>query len=234
MKLITYISLALIISLSSCSRSTNSPEFIEKATGRYLYNSDEVIEVFFKENDLYMIWRGANNIKPLKVNDSTFFVKEMNEKIQFLTDPSDQKEYMVLVPKEENKPTEYNFKKLADHEKVPSEFLLNNDYEMALKGYLAIKEKDSLNSAIDEKAINSWGYKKLRENDHLTAINIFKINTALHPSSSNVYDSLGQAFLESGDTIQAIDNYKRSLALDSGNARAKRTLERLEKKDELN
>ena len=88
MKLITYISLAFIISLASCSSSTNSPEFIEKATGRYLYNSDEVIEVFFKENDLYMIWRGASNIKPLKVNDSTFFVKEMNEKIQFLKDPS--------------------------------------------------------------------------------------------------------------------------------------------------
>jgi tetratricopeptide (TPR) repeat protein len=178
-----------------------------------------------------MIWRGASNIKPLKVNDSTFYVKEMNEKIQFLTNPSDLQEYMVLVPKEENNLVEYNFKKLASDEKVPSEYLLNDNYEKALNGYLDIKEKDSLDTAIDERAINSWGYKKLRENDHLTAINIFKINTALHPASSNVYDSLGQAFLKSGDTIQAIDNYKRSLALDSGNARAKRVLERLEKKD---
>lgn len=231
MKLIAYISLFFIISLLSCSNSNNSPEFIEKATGRYLYNSDEVIEVYFKENNLYMIWRGANNIKPLKVNDNTFYVKEMNEKIQFLKNPSDQQEYIVLVPKEDNKEIEYNFKKLARDEKVPSEYLLNNDYEMALKGYLAIKEKDSLDTAIDERAINSWGYKKLRENDHSMAINIFKINTFLHPASSNVYDSLGQAFLESGDTIQAIDNYKRSLALDSGNARARRVLESLEKKD---
>jgi hypothetical protein len=231
MKLITYISLSFIISLLSCSNSNNSSEFIAKTTGRYLYNSDEVIEVYFKENNLYMIWRGASNIKPLKVNDSTFYVKEMNEKIQFLTNPSDLQEYMVLVPKEGNNLVEYNFKKLASDEKVPSEYLLNDNYEKALNGYLDIKEKDSLDTAIDERAINSWGYKKLRENDHLTAINIFKINIALHPASSNVYDSLGQAFLKSGDTIQAIDNYKRSLALDSGNARAKRVLERLEKKD---
>jgi predicted negative regulator of RcsB-dependent stress response len=46
-----------------------------------------------------------------------------------------------------------------------------------------------------------------------------------------VYDSLGEAFMKSGDTIEAIKNYKKSLALDSGNRRAKRILEKLENKD---
>lgn len=52
-----------------------------------------------------MEWRGAKKIKPLKVDDTTFFVKEMNEKIQFLVNPENQTTYIVLVPKEENKPS---------------------------------------------------------------------------------------------------------------------------------
>ncbi|MDO9038627.1 MAG: hypothetical protein Q7U59_09810 [Lutibacter sp.] len=106
-----------------CSNNANDPEFIKKATGRYLYNSDEVVKVYFEENEMFLAWRGANKIKPLKVDDATFFVKEMNEKIQFLTNPATQKDYLVLVPKEENKPVVYNFMKLNEGEKVPSEFL---------------------------------------------------------------------------------------------------------------
>jgi len=71
----------------NCSNNTNTPEFIKKATGRYLYNSDEIVEVYFQESELYMKWRGATNIRPLKVDENTFFVKEMNEKIQFLNNP---------------------------------------------------------------------------------------------------------------------------------------------------
>ena len=33
---------------------------------------------------------------------------------------------------------------------------------------------------------------------------IFKINVALYPTSSNVYDSLAEAFMKSGDTVKAI------------------------------
>ncbi len=213
-----------------CSNNFNEPEFIKKATGRYLYNSDEVIHIYFEENEMYMAWRGAKKIKPLKVNDSTFFVKEMNEKIQFLTNPANQKDYMVLVPKEENKPIVYNFMKLKTDEKVPSEYLANKEFDKALEGYLAIKEKDSLDSSIDEKYLNSLGYKSLREKNFDLATEIFKINAVLYPNSSNVYDSLGEAYMKSGDTVRAIENYKKSLTYDSGNSRAKRNIKSLEKK----
>lgn len=82
-------------------------------------------------------------IKPLKVNDSIFFVKEMNEKIQFLTNPTNQKQYIVLVPKEENKPIVYNFIKLKEDERIPSEYLANKQFNKALEGYLAINKKIS-------------------------------------------------------------------------------------------
>jgi tetratricopeptide (TPR) repeat protein len=214
----------------SCNSNQNSDEFIKKANGRYLYNSDEVIQIYFEENELFMNWRGAKSIKPLKVDENTFFVKEMNEKIQFLTNPSNQQDYIVLVQKEKDEPIKYNFKKLKTNEKVPSEYLKNNEFNKALEGYLTLQKKDSLDTAIIENNFNSLGYQELREKNYKKAIHIFEINVALYPNSSNVYDSLAEAFMKRGDTIKAIENYKKSLTLDSGNKRAKRNIEKMEKK----
>ena len=120
---------ALIIGffLISCSSSNNSDEFIAKYEGRYLYNSDEVLEVYFENNDLFIKWRGANSIKPLRVTDNTFYVKEMNEKIQFLTKPESNKEYIGLVPKVDTVALIYNYKKLGENENIPSEYLRENE-----------------------------------------------------------------------------------------------------------
>ncbi len=225
-----YILLIAFITLS-CSKTDNSSEFIEQTTGRYLYNSDEVIEVYFKDHNLFMKWRGANSIKPLKLKENTFFVKEMNEKVQFLTNPANNILYLSLIPKGENKTITYNFKKLNPDEKIPSDYLKNNQFDKALAGYLNIQKIDSLDGSINESNFNSLGYNKLRKKDFKTAIQIFKINAALYPKSSNVYDSLADAYKKSGDTILALSNYKKSLVLDSGNKRAKRNIDRLENKN---
>ena len=215
----------------SCSKTSNDPNFIAQNTGRYLYNSDEIIEAYFENDILFLKWRGANNIKPLKTDDNTFFVKEMNEKIQFLTNPEDKKQYMVLVPKEVQENIVYNFRRLDNSEKVPNEYLKEENYGKALDGYLTIQAIDSLDASINENNFNNLGYKELRANQFEKAIHIFKINVALYPESPNVYDSLGEAFMKSGDTIAAINNYKKSLALDSGNRRAKNMIKKLEKKE---
>lgn len=223
----------LLLILSSlifcCSKSSNSLEFITQTSGRYLYNSDEIIEIYFDNNDLIMKWHGADKIKPIKLKDDIFFVKEMNEKIQFVTNPNDNKLYISLIPKENNTATTYNFRKLNSKEDIPGHFLKNNEYDKALNGYLAIQQKDSLDISINEMDFNSKGYDELSDNNFEDAIQIFKINVALYPNSSNVYDSLGEAFMKNGDTIQAIENYKKSLSLDSGNKRAKRQIKKLKK-----
>jgi len=218
------------ILVMSCAKTKSDPELIKNATGRYLFNSDEIVEVYFKENTLYLKWRGANSIKPLPTSKNTFFVKEMNEKIQFLTNPSDNKTYMVIVPKKESDSLQYNYRKLSEGEKIPSDYLKDNEFDKALTNYFNIKENDSLDPSISENHFNSSGYKELRDKNFELAINYFKINAELYPESSNVYDSLGEAYMKNGDTIQAISNFEKSLKLDSGNSRAKRYLKRLKKK----
>ena len=231
MKIYTFFAILSFSILLSCSSNSNSEEFINKTTGRYLYNSNEIIEVYFEENELFLKWRGAKKIKPLKVDENSFFVKEMNEKIQFSENPADQKQYISLVPKEDTISIKYNFRKLNPEEKIPSEYLANSEFDKALEGYLLIKQKDSLDPTLNENDLNSLGYRKLRDKNFEEAVSIFKINIALHPESSNVYDSLGEAYAKSGDTLQAIENYEKSLSLDSGNRSAKRQLDKLNKVD---
>ena len=220
----------LTMLLLSCSDKSNSPEFMEEATGKYLYNLDETIEVYFEENELLMKWRGKDKIVPMNLGDKTFFIKEMNEKIQFLKNPTDNIQYISLIPKEKTELITYDFRKLDKDEDVPSTYLKNKEYDKALMSYLAIKEKDSSNVFINESNFNSLGYRQLREDNFNEAIEIFKINVALYPESDNVYDSLADAYKKSGDTINAIHNYKKAIAIDSGNRGAKRFIEKYDTK----
>ena len=50
------------------------------------------------------------------------------------------------------------------------------------------------------------------------------MNAQLHPNSPNVYDSLGEAYLKSGDSLEAYNNYKKALELNPNNMRAERYL----------
>ncbi|PHR70196.1 MAG: tetratricopeptide repeat protein [Lutibacter sp.] len=213
----------------SCSKSTITPEFIKQTEGRYLYNPDETIEVYFEENELFMKWRGAEKITPMNLGNNVFFIKEMNEKVQFQINPIDRLQYLCLIPKEKNESISYDFRKLNNDENVPSVYLKNKEYDKALKGYLAIKEKDTANIYTKESNFNSLGYRELREKNYIDAIKIFELNTALYPESENVYDSLAEAYFRSGDTINAVDNYKKALAIDSGNRRAKEFVKKHER-----
>lgn len=231
MKLKSTLILIMTLLLYSCGNKDNSEAFIQKATGKYLFNSDEVITVYFKDKVLLLEWRGATTIKPLKTDDSTFFVKEMNEKIQFLTNPNNGKDYIILVPKEDSESIVYNYRKLDPNEKTPSEYLQENQYEKALEAYKTIQKNDSLDPAINENEFNRLGYSKLRDEQFEEAKQIFKINIELYPNSANVYDSYAEALRKSGDTIQAIEFYKKSVSLDSGNKNAKLFIEKYDKQN---
>ncbi|MGG6231171.1 tetratricopeptide repeat protein [Tenacibaculum sp. SDUM215027] len=225
---IKFLLLSIILLFASCASKSNSPEFIEKAAGRYYFNTDEIIEITFDDNDKLLVkWRNQN-LEPLKVNDSSFYVRELNEKLMFNT--SENK--IELAEKREHEGEKYVFKKLKKGEKTPSEYLAEGNFEAALKGYKIIKEKDSLSPVIRERNLNRLGYQYLRKDEFKNAINIFKINIELYPNSSNTYDSTGDAYAKMKDTIKAIEYYKKALAINPENRSSKRGLEKLTSKEE--
>jgi tetratricopeptide (TPR) repeat protein len=79
----------------------------------------------------------------------------------------------------------------------------------------------------EEETLNDLGYRLLQMGRVRDAIGVFELNVDAYPSSSNVYDSLGEAYLLAGDRTSAVRNYRRSLELNPENQNAIRMLEQL-------
>lgn len=212
----------LIVTSIGCSKKINfSSEFKEQTSGRYLYNYDMVIDVYYENNKLFLKWLGEEVIKPIVLDENTFFVADLYKKFHFVQDPISKKRYLSEIPEDVEDKITYDYVKVADSFKTPSMYLKNKEYKDALKGYLAIKKEDSTSIFINERDFNRKGYEFLREKQFTDAIEVFKINVALYPNSDNVYDSLADGYLRSGDSLNALINYKKVLELNSGNKRAK-------------
>lgn len=223
MKKLSYL-LILCLLISSCTSQKNTEEFINATSGRYLFNANEVLEIYFEEAEMHAKWRGNDNIELLKVSDSSFYMKELNEKMIFVSKPT---MHIELAPKTEHDGIIYHFDKMAKGEKTPDEYFKAKEYEKALTGYLNIQLKDSLNPTIKERTLNKLGYNYLRNKEYDNAIEIFNINKALYPKSSNVYDALGDGYLAKKDTTNAIVYYQKTLAINPENSNAKKAYKKL-------
>ncbi|MFL5786951.1 MAG: DUF2911 domain-containing protein [Flavisolibacter sp.] len=65
----------------------------------------------------------------------------------------------------------------------------------------------------NENELNLYGYNLLNQKQYDKAIEVFILNTQRHPTSPNVWDSLGEAYATKGDKKNAIINLKKSLSL---------------------
>ena len=225
------LTLFLTVFILSCSKNVDfTSEFMNQTTGRYLFTPDEVIEVYYVNKKLLLKWRGVEKIKPVILDQNTFFVPDMYQKLRFIQHPKTKKYYLSKVIPDNEDLITYDYLKLEDSLRIPSVYLRIGNYDKALAGYLQLKKQDSTSMLIDEGEFNRFGYDILREQKYQYAINIFKINVALYPESSNVYDSLADAYLRSGDSLQAYNNYKRALELNNENRRAKQYVDAYIKK----
>jgi CubicO group peptidase (beta-lactamase class C family) len=86
-----------------------------------------------------------------------------------------------------------------------------------------------LRGDISEGFINSTGYRLMGQNKFADAIRIFQLNVALYPRSWNVYDSLGEAYMNHGEKELAIQNYEKSLELNPQNEKGAATLQKLKR-----
>ena len=193
--------------------------------GKYLFNSNETIEVYFKDGILKIKWRGKN-LKPIKVNDSSFYVKEINEKLIFISKPE---MHIELAEKREHKGEKFYFKKIAQEEKTALEYFKNKEYTNALNAYIKIQQNDSLDPVIDLYRLNRMAKEYMRANKIAEAKEFFLINIALYPQKSLVYDSMGDAFKKENDTVKAIEYYKKSLVINPENRNSLRNLEKLKR-----
>jgi glyoxylase-like metal-dependent hydrolase (beta-lactamase superfamily II) len=99
--------------------------------------------------------------------------------------------------------------------------------DAALKKYQEMYSNQEEKYYFDEREFNGLGYRLLQGNRIPEAIEILKLNVKMYPDSWNVYDSLGEAYMNAGETELAIKNYEKSLEINPQNTNAINNLKRI-------
>jgi hypothetical protein len=101
--------------------------------------------------------------------------------------------------------------------------------EASLDYYADLKQKYYGQGPYDfgENSLNSFGYEVLKK-DASGAIQVFRLNAAEFPQSGNVWDSLAEAYMKSGDLKKAEEYYQKALTRDANDQNAKDMLKKLQ------
>jgi CubicO group peptidase (beta-lactamase class C family) len=122
-----------------------------------------------------------------------------------------------------NKPVAPPRQSIAD---ALREIIASQGMEKALAEYAGMKD-DKKTYYLSENEMNNLGYEFLRSGEVDVAIEVFKLNVEAFPQSFNVYDSLGEAYMEKGNNELAIKNYEKSVALNPRNTGGIEALKKL-------
>ena len=115
--------------------------------------------------------------------------------------------------------------------KSPGRVLLKNilakGADAALVEYRQWRQGRAPGEVVDGIQMNRIGYDLLSAKRVKDAIEVFKQNVVDYPQWSNVYDSLGEAYMVNGDRELAIKNYERSVELAPNNTNGIEALKKL-------
>jgi tetratricopeptide (TPR) repeat protein len=104
--------------------------------------------------------------------------------------------------------------------KAVYQVIMAEGIDSAVVKYRSLKKDQPNAYEFQEGELNGLGYNLLGQKKFKEAIKVFQLNVEAYPESSNVYDSLGEAYMLNGDKAPAIENYVKSLKLNSANANA--------------
>ena len=102
-----------------------------------------------------------------------------------------------------------------------------NGADAAIRQYRDFKAHAPVAYNFDETELNMLGYTLIRGRHFKDAIAMLQLNVAAYPQSANTYDSLGEAYMDDGDSADAIANYRKALALNPASQNAVAMLHKL-------
>jgi tetratricopeptide repeat protein/amidohydrolase family protein len=105
--------------------------------------------------------------------------------------------------------------------------LMSKGVDAAIAEYERLRRAEPDQWDFREPRLNQLGYAALNHGKKAEAIAIFALNARQFPKSSNVWDSLAEAYMLSGDKEQAIANYRKALEIDPSNKNAAEKLKQL-------
>ena len=101
-----------------------------------------------------------------------------------------------------------------------AETIKSGGVEAAVRQYRTLRAVRPVTMNFDEDELNALGYDLLRTKQTHAAVRILQLNTEVYPASGNTWDSLGEAYIDDGEKLDAIANYRKSLAINPANQNA--------------
>ena len=197
-----------------------TPQELETFAGRYGLGSDNVLTLRIEGGKLLGRDGGEQEFGLLPVSEHEFVRRDRTVRYVF----NGTQEVTIRSALGQQAGTRMN-----PGVKVPLEYLVEGKLDLAAEGYRNIRREDPKDPAVNEGRLNLLGYAFLRQRNYAAAIQVFKINVEFYPDSWNVYDSLGEAYMNAGEKDLAIKNYEKSLELNPKNTGGQKMLEKLMK-----
>lgn len=196
---------------------------LQSYVGRYQVNPDRVLTLKSEGNKLMMYPTGDPVVELLPISETQFVRRDANVRYEFVKSEDGGVKSINLITGGGTGSAQ----RIASDTLVPFELLTSGKIEEAVAAYRAIKSKQPDNASISENRLNTVGYTLLRQKKFAESIALLKLNVEFYPESWNAYDSLGEAYMESGDKAQAITNYKKSIELNPANQNGREMLKKL-------
>lgn len=195
-------------------------EKLDAYAGRYLVNPDRVLSVTREGARLFAEPTQGQKFELLPVSETEFVRRDAPFRYTFA--PASEGSAARVSISGGGAASEAP--RVGADALIPYELLAAGKTSEALEAYRKIKKEQPANAAVSEGRLNGVGYELLRQKKYAESIAVFTLNAELNPQSFNVYDSLADAYRESGDRESAIKNYRRSLELNPQNKNAAKWL----------
>ncbi len=121
-------------------------------------------------------------------------------------------------------------KNLTDDHSLAEETIITvfskKDNPHAEKIYYSMKAKNPKWNF--DNTLNDIGYILLRNSRIDEAIKVFALNAKENPQSANAFDSLGEGYFSAKKYALALENYKKSLAINPENTNAAKMIQKIE------
>lgn len=94
------------------------------------------------------------------------------------------------------------------------EIVVEQGIEKFRRAFELTRQRDQKSPFVQENFINMLGYYLVGQKRMKEAIEVFKLNVAAYPNSGNTYDSLAEAYMNSGDKERAIEFYRKAIEVE--------------------
>lgn len=106
-----------------------------------------------------------------------------------------------------------NFVPGSTFKDLTAEAVHNSDISAFIKKYREFKTNPKNQFINTETDTNALGYRLLQGQRFNDAVEVFKLNVEAYPNSANVYDSLGDGYVNAGNREEAVKNYEKALQI---------------------